>query len=481
MIEIPLEKIRPNPNQPRRRFEGLEELAQSLRDEGQLTPILVRPDAVTLERTVFEVNRELEFFSEKELQMQIGHGREWWPVALLKELVDNGLDACETANVAPRIEVVVEPDSFSVRDNGPGLPAETLTRSLDYLVRVSDKNYYVSPTRGQMGNALKVVWAAPFVAHGEGRVEVWSRGLHHVVEVSLDRLAGRPVIVHRAEEDGFVKNGTFVQVNWPGSASSLLHPSDSTFYNPTPPPTVGELVENYAAFNPHSVFVLGGTTYEATATDWRKWLPGDPTSPHWYTKETLRDLIAAYVTAERGDGRARRTVREFVSEFRGLSSTGKQKQVVADLSGVYLCDLVRDGDIDMALVERLLADMQAVSRPPKPALLGVVGEEHIKSWMVRYAGIAEESVRYHKALGEDGGLPYVVEVAFGVRKGDEFESSRHIITGLNWSPTLGIPVPMLQTVLGQMRVDPHDPVTVVVHLARPRFEFVDRGKTKLQL
>ena len=44
MIEIPLEKIRPNPNQPRRRFEGLEELAQSLRDEGQLTPILVRPD-----------------------------------------------------------------------------------------------------------------------------------------------------------------------------------------------------------------------------------------------------------------------------------------------------------------------------------------------------------------------------------------------------------------------------------------------------
>jgi len=44
MIEIPLEKIRPNPNQPRRRFEGLEELAQSLRDEGQLTPVLLRPD-----------------------------------------------------------------------------------------------------------------------------------------------------------------------------------------------------------------------------------------------------------------------------------------------------------------------------------------------------------------------------------------------------------------------------------------------------
>ena len=44
MIEISLDKMRPNPNQPRRRFEGLEELAQSLRDEGQLTPVLVRPN-----------------------------------------------------------------------------------------------------------------------------------------------------------------------------------------------------------------------------------------------------------------------------------------------------------------------------------------------------------------------------------------------------------------------------------------------------
>ena len=39
----------------------------------------------------------------------------------------------------------------------------TLERSLDYLVRVSDKAHYVSPSRGQLGNALKCVWAAPYV------------------------------------------------------------------------------------------------------------------------------------------------------------------------------------------------------------------------------------------------------------------------------------------------------------------------------
>ena len=103
-----------------------------------------------LERATFEVSRELEFFSEKELTMQIGHRREWWSVALLKELIDNALDACETAGIPPEIDATFDDDGFSVRDNGPGLPAETITGSLDYLKRVSDKTFYVSPTRGQL-------------------------------------------------------------------------------------------------------------------------------------------------------------------------------------------------------------------------------------------------------------------------------------------------------------------------------------------
>ena len=61
--------------------------------------------AAKLERQVFETSRELEFFSEKELMMQIGYDQDRWPVALLKELIDNALDACEVAGIAPEIEV----------------------------------------------------------------------------------------------------------------------------------------------------------------------------------------------------------------------------------------------------------------------------------------------------------------------------------------------------------------------------------------
>jgi DNA topoisomerase VI subunit B len=149
----------------------------------------------TLERTTFHTSRVLEFFSEKELQMQIGFVKEQWPVALVKELIDNALDACETLGILPDITVMLEPDALSIRDNGPGLPVATLERSLDYLVRVSDKAHYVSPSRGQLGNALKCLWAAPYVARGEdGYVEVTTGGTTHRIGVTLDRIAQQPTL-----------------------------------------------------------------------------------------------------------------------------------------------------------------------------------------------------------------------------------------------------------------------------------------------
>jgi DNA topoisomerase VI subunit B len=80
----------------------------------------------TLARSTFETSRLLEFFSDKELAMQIGFASAQWPLALLKELLDNALDACETAGVWPDLAITLEPDALSIRDNGPGLPAATL-------------------------------------------------------------------------------------------------------------------------------------------------------------------------------------------------------------------------------------------------------------------------------------------------------------------------------------------------------------------
>lgn len=443
--------------------------------------------STTLERTTFTTNRALEFFTEKELQMQIGHGREMWAIALVKELIDNALDACETAGRAPEIVVAADAQAVSVLDNGPGLPLNVLDRSLDYLVRVSDKNHYISPTRGQLGNALKCVWAAPFVYTGQrGRVDVITGGDVHQIDVELDRIGQQPALRQTVYPDGVVKNGTLVRMHWPDAASHLENDETSDFYNAN---RLSALCANYSAFNPHASFAYSAQLahpadllnqhWPATAPDWKKWRTDSPTSPHWYTTEQLRNLIAAYVKAERDGGRVR-TVREFVSEFRGLSATAKQKEIVdaAGMAGMCLHDLVSAGDIDSRLTATLLAAMQGASKAVKPEALGVIGEEHLAAWLQRFEA-SPESIRYKKIAGTAAGRPFVVEVALGVHA--ESYNERRVVVGLNGSPTLRSPLGALDRLLGENRVDSWDPVLLVVHLASPHFQFTDRGKSQLAL
>src|ERR1700746_3386580 len=93
----------------------------------------------SLARATFKTSRLLDFCSEKELVAQTGHAPAQWPLVVLKELVDNALDACEEADIAPVITIAVDKTGITVTDNGPGLPAETVKGVLDFTVRVSSR------------------------------------------------------------------------------------------------------------------------------------------------------------------------------------------------------------------------------------------------------------------------------------------------------------------------------------------------------
>ena len=98
----------------------------------------MRAAAVKLERTTLRTSRLLDFCSRKELIAQTGHQPDAWPLVVLKELVDNALDACEEAEVAPQITIRVGDDGITVTDNGPGIPAETIT---DVLAEEGERDY----------------------------------------------------------------------------------------------------------------------------------------------------------------------------------------------------------------------------------------------------------------------------------------------------------------------------------------------------
>src|SRR5215213_4102245 len=93
---------------------------------------MAQPQRTTFERTTFETSRAAEYFDARQLSALVGVSQDEFASVCLKELVDNSLDACETAGVKPVVGVKVEREDdlmrLSVSDNGPGLPAEVVRK-----------------------------------------------------------------------------------------------------------------------------------------------------------------------------------------------------------------------------------------------------------------------------------------------------------------------------------------------------------------
>ena len=180
-----------------------------------------------LTRVNFKVSRLMEFCNERELQNQTGHSTWDWPLVVAKETIDNALDACEEAEVAPDITVIVEPDTIIIQDNANGIDAETIRSILDYTVRVSSREAYCSPTRGAQGNALKTILAMGYVLDRErgddaaGVTVIESRGVRHRIEFRVDHINNQPKIVHTMSASP-IEVGTKLTIHWPPSASKLL-------------------------------------------------------------------------------------------------------------------------------------------------------------------------------------------------------------------------------------------------------------------
>lgn len=427
----------------------------------------------TLDRITFRTSRLMDFCSEKELIAQTGHDKPDWPLVALKELVDNALDACEEARIPPMIKVAVDHQGITVADNGPGLPEETIRNILDYSVRVSSREAYVSPTRGAQGNALKTILAMPFVLDGEeGKVIISTGGTDYVITFTVDRIRQEPVITLDTQ-GSLVKNGTEVQVLWPDLACSMLESKRQRFL---------QIADDYTWLNPHLTLGIAwdGDTrvLNATSPEWVKWRPSDPTSPHWYDPESLARLIAAYLNHDLEKGKER-TVREFIGEFNGLAGSAKQKAVLEStgLARQPLSAFVKNGGVCPDLACSILGSMKQGSRPIKPQALGVIGREHLEE-RFRAQGCDPESFRYSRQYSTEP-FPEVYEFAFGYCPDME---ARRLVTGVNWSPGIinpfrSIGFRSMDGILQEARAGADEPVMIFCHVASPVVRYMDRGKS----
>jgi hypothetical protein len=450
----------------------------------------------TFARTIFETSRASEYFNVRELQAQTGQPRERFMTVALKELVDNALDACEIAGIAPLItlEMVEAPPvvRMTVADNGAGIAPETVRRILNFQTRTSDKAAYRSPTRGAQGNALKTVLGMPCALGIRDAVLIEAQGVRHRILAWIDP-AGELRLQHE-EEAVPVTPGTRITLPLPAEGQDCYPP----FW-----------AKAFAVFNPHASVKIclspsresacsfagdsSGDFYHATVAfpgDWRKCVPSDATSAWWYDAADLKRLVFSHIAETRRGGKDL-PLREFVKQFRNLSANAKAKAVCA---GVPAITRLTDFETQEDAVHRLLAVMRAEAKPPSAEILGTVGEAHLRACFEAWYGV--KRWWYRKVADVLAGIPFVVEVAVA-----ETVSEGMLWTGINFSPTFEDPLagtPLLgpktmdlgvRNFLKSVHVVPLQdagdvtptPTAVAVHLVCPVLEFLDRGKTRLKV
>ena len=152
-------------------------------------------------------------------------------------------------------------------------------RSLDFTTRTSSREAYVSPDRGQQGNAAKIIVAIRLPSAAEGRVEIIACGIRHR---SPSGSTGSPAAGRRARQHRLdsVRSGTSVTVWWPESAWSNLEDAGRHFL-----PILGRFTD----LNPH-------LTLCATWRDERS------EQRTWYAVEAGLDQVDAARTVRAGIG-----------------------------------------------------------------------------------------------------------------------------------------------------------------------------------
>ena len=467
--------------------------AKSEDGEPQFLQIVAKPPP-KLTRVAFRVSRLMEFCTQRELQNQTGHSVHDWPLVILKELMDNALDDAEEIEVAPVISITVKPKSITIQDNGGGIDTETIKSILDYSIRVSSREAYVSPTRGAQGNALKTILAMGYVldrerddgtnAEAVGVTIIRTRGIEHRIEFRVDHVTNEPKITHTTKPSP-INVGTKITIKWP------------TVWEEWGRDAFIKLAKSYCWFNPH--LTLRGSwcgkefiNVAATNASWKKWGPRNPTSAHWYDSARLQRYLAAHVSRDRDLGR-HRTVREFIAEFRGLSGTAVQRKVLEEVgcSHQSLAQFFGVERVNRAGIAKLLASMRKHTKPVAAKHLGIIGADHLKKCFLTAGGNAD-TFKYQQRKGvTDEGIPYVVEFVFGLHQSGLRQGAaipRKFISGANWS--VGISNPFrsfgstgegLESTLAKVRANSSSPVICALHLASAYVQYADRGKSSIIL
>jgi DNA topoisomerase-6 subunit B len=413
----------------------------------------------------FERNRHLLGFDNKRKAL----------LTVVKEAVDNSLDACEEARILPEISVEIvdmgnERFRIIVEDNGPGIVKKQIPNVFARLLYGS-KFHSMKQGRGQQGIGISAaVLYAQLTTGRPARIKSRIDPKHpaHYFELHLNTQKNEPEIVKDEEIAWKKEHGTRIELDIEASYQK----GDQS---------VDAYMKETAIVNPHATLIYTNPKAEqmifARASDK---LPKEPTEikPHPYGVELGIMLKMIRATESR-------TLQSFLmNEF---SRVGSQtaKEICA---GAGLMTDMKPRELELGHVEKLMEGIKKtkIIAPPTDCIVPI-GEELLEKGL-RKEVAAEFYTSVTRSPEVYRGIPFVVEVALAYGGQQPAEETVRVLRFANRVPLLyqqsacAAFKSVLQTnwkPYGMQQSGsnaPSGPLTIIVHLASVWPPFTSEAK-----
>lgn len=337
----------------------------------------------------FERNRHLLGFDNKKKAL----------LTVVKEAVDNSIDACEEAKILPEIKVEVvdmgnERFRVSVEDNGPGIVKKQVPNIFAKLLYGSKFHRY-RQSRGQQGIGISAaVLYAQLTTGRPARIlsKISPKHPATYVELNINTQTNSPTIVKEDEREWKKDNGTRFEVD----IGALYQKGDQS---------VDTYLKETAVANPHVTIIYTSPKAEqmifARATDK---LPAEPKEikPHPYGIEhgILQKMLGATEC---------RTLQAFLTQEFSRVGPETAKEICANAS---LLTNSKPIELIHIQVEQLMNGIKntKIISPPTDCIVPI-GETLLEKGLKKevnaefYASITRSPEVYK-------GIPFIVEVAF---------------------------------------------------------------------
>ncbi len=347
----------------------------------------------------FERNRHLLGFDNKRKAL----------LTVVKEAVDNSLDACEEAKVLPEINIqIVEMGNdryrISVEDNGPGIVKKQIPNIFAKLLYGS-KFHTMKQARGQQGIGISA--AVLYAQLTTGRpAKIWSRispkDPAHYYELHIDTIKNEPEIIKDEEINWKKEHGVKIELD----IDANYQKGDQS---------VDSYLKQTAIANPHATIIYTNPKAEQLifprASDK---LPKEPTEikPHPYGVE-LGIMLKMLKNTEC------RTLQSFLTQEFSRVGPGTAKEI-CDKAGLFTN--MKPAELQLPHVEKLMEGIKNTKIiAPSTDCIVPIGEDLLEKGLRK-----EVSAEFYTAVTRSPdvykGIPFVIEVALaygGTQPADE--------------------------------------------------------------